>query len=69
MSLTLEQLEDAYARLATGQNVVSFRSSNGKTVTYGPGDMPALQGMILRMKRQQGRSLTRSRRVITSKGL
>tara|TARA_E500000305_G_scaffold110035_2_gene116707 strand:+ start:611 stop:820 length:210 start_codon:yes stop_codon:yes gene_type:complete len=69
MSLTLEQLEDAYAKLATGQHVVNFRSPNGKSVTYSQGDMPTLLGMINRMKRKQGQTLTRTRRVITSKGL
>lgn len=69
MSLTLQQLETAYAQLVTGQNVVSFRSPNGKTVQYGQGDIPQLLAMINREKRKQAPRLTRTRRVITSKGL
>ena len=69
MSLTLQQLEEAYTRLITGQAPKGFKSANGKSVEYAPSNPQVLLAEINRLKRKQAPRLTRTRRVITSKGL
>lgn len=66
--MTLQELEAAHAKLVSGQQVVTFRSANGKSVTYGTGDIGRLESLIARMKLKQS-PRTRTRRTISSKGL
>jgi hypothetical protein len=67
--MTLQELEDARDRLISGQHVVTFRSANGKSVTYNMGDLPRLEAMIRNKKRELDGARSRSRKMISSKGL
>lgn len=68
--MTLEELKTARARLASGQHVVNFRSANGKSVTYGTGDIGRLDKLIADAERAASATKrSRSRRMVSSKGL
>lgn len=68
--MTLQELEAAHAKLVSGQQVVTFRSANGKSVTYGTGDIGRLEALIARMKlKEAAPKRTRTRQAISSKGL
>lgn len=67
--MTLEELESAHAKLISGQHVVTFRSANGKSVTYNMGDLPRLEAMIRNKKRALEGARSRTRKMISSKGL
>lgn len=67
--MTLEELESAHAKLISGQHVVTFRSANGKSVTYNMGDLPRLEAMIRSKKRALTGTRSRTRKMISSKGL
>jgi hypothetical protein len=68
--VTLEELKEARSRLIAGQHVVSFRSANGKSVTYNAGDLDKLEAMIrAETIRASGKPKSRSRQMISSKGL
>jgi hypothetical protein len=68
--MTLQELETAHAKLVSGQHVVTFRSANGKSVTYNMGDLPRLEALIARMKlKEAAPKRTRTRQTLSSKGL
>lgn len=65
----LANIRQAILDLATGQRVVSFTSANGKSTTFGQTDLVKLEALERRLSQKIGGKLSRTRRVITSKGL
>lgn len=62
----LDEAEEAYHALVTGQSVVTVSSTSGKSVTYtaDPKNLGALAAYIAQLKRQLGQSNNRPLRPI-----
>lgn len=54
LNTALQEAEQAYHRLLTGQSAVEFRDSNGELVRYSAVSRQALAGYILQLKSQLG---------------
>ena len=54
LNTALQEAEQAYHRLLTGQSAVQFRDSNGELVQYSAISRQALAGYILQLKAQLG---------------
>lgn len=70
----LAEVRKAIIDLGTGQQVVSVRQANGKTLTYRAPDLGELQAVEARIFREMAKASntktrSRTRLVITSKGL
>lgn len=50
----LQEAEEAYHALMSGQSVAEFRDSNGELVRYTPANAFRLQAYILQLKSQLG---------------
>lgn len=56
LNTALQDAEQAYHRLMTGQSAVEFRDSNGELVRYSAISANRLMGYILSLKSQLGRA-------------
>lgn len=54
LNTALQDAEQAYHRLMTGQSAVEFRDSNGELVRYSAISATKLMGYILSLKQQLG---------------
>lgn len=54
LNTALQDAEQAYHRLMTGQSAVEFRDSNGELVRYSAISANRLMGYILSLKQQLG---------------
>lgn len=54
LKTALQDAEQAYHRLMTGQSAVEFRDSNGELVRYSAVSAVRLQGYILQLRQQLG---------------
>lgn len=54
LNTALQEAEQAYHRLMTGQSAVQFRDSNGELVQYSAISARQLQAYILQLKMQLG---------------
>lgn len=54
LNTSLQEAEQAYHRLMTGQSAVEFRDSNGELVRYSAVSATKLAGYILLLKSQLG---------------